>query len=65
MEQNPEREDTAVKIIKRNITGSFRHVRHFTKFTYAREAIGRSPYVTRCTRFRHMRADRETGRNDR
>ena len=54
-----------MRIIRTDITGRFRHVRHFTKFTYAREAIGRSPYVTRYTRFRHMRADRETGRNDR
>lgn len=48
-----------MKIIKKNITGSFRHIRHFTKFTYAREAMGKSPYVTRCTRFRHMNANSE------
>ena len=46
-----------MKIIKKNITGSFRHIRHFTKFTYAREAMGKAPYVTRCTRFRHMDAN--------
>jgi len=48
-----------VKIIKKNITANFRHIRHFTKFTYAREAMGKSPYVTRCTRFRHMNANSE------
>ena len=33
-----------------------RHIRHLTRFTYQREALGRSPYVTREVRFRHMRA---------
>lgn len=33
-----------------------RHVRHLTRFTYERERIGKSPYVTREVRFRHMGA---------
>lgn len=32
----------------------FRHIRHFTRFTYQREAWGLSPYVTRPIRFRHL-----------
>lgn len=31
-----------------------RHIRHFTRFTYLREAMGKSPYVTREIRFRHL-----------
>ena len=46
-------------IVKRAVNSCFRHIRHFTKFTYAREAMGKSPYVTRCTRFRHMNANSE------
>jgi hypothetical protein len=33
-----------------------RHIRHLTRFTYERERVGKSPYVTRVVRFRHMRA---------
>ena len=31
-----------------------RHIRHLTRFTYERERIGRSPYVTRAVRFGHL-----------
>ena len=31
-----------------------RHIRHVTRLTHEREAWGKSPYVTREVRFRHM-----------
>ena len=40
----------------RRIVVRMRHIRHLTRFTYQREALGRSPYVTREVRFRHMGA---------
>ena len=33
---------------------SMRHIRHLTRFTYERERMGKSPYLTRKTRFRHL-----------
>lgn len=39
-----------------HISVRMRHIRHLTRFTYERERIGKSPYVTRVVRFRHMRA---------
>lgn len=42
-------------MIRRRVS-RFRHIKHITRFTYLREAMGKSPYVTREIRFRHMGA---------
>ena len=38
----------------RRIVVRMRHIRHVTRLTHEREACGKSPYVTREVRFRHM-----------
>jgi len=40
-------------IVRRRVV-RMRHIRHLTRFTYERERIGKSPYVTRVVRFRHL-----------